>query len=61
VRQICGRYWQFSVRASDRQGAFDWGQAVGDGAPFTGVNDLPSAWRDGRVSDYSDRAAPLLM
>jgi len=26
-----------------------------------GVNDPPTAWRDGRASDYSDRAALLLM
>jgi len=26
-----------------------------------GGNDLPSAWRNGRASDYSDRAALLLM
>jgi len=43
-----------------RERAFDWGQ-VTDGAHLTGVNDLPSVWRDGRASDYSDRAALLLM
>jgi len=26
-----------------------------------GVNDLPSACGNGRASDHSDRAAPLLM
>ena len=28
---------------------------MGDTRP--GLNDLPSAWRNGRASDYSDRAA----
>ena len=35
---------------------------AGDGIRhLTGVNDLPSAWCNGRASDYSDRAALLLM
>jgi len=34
---------------------------VGDGGHLTGVNDLPVAWRNGRASDYGDRAALLLM
>ena len=55
------QYWQFSVglsqEASDQE-VFDWGQVTGDTWP--GVNNLPSAWRNGRVSDYSDRAALLL-
>jgi len=37
------------------------GDRSGDGRHLTGVNDLPSAWRDGRASDYSNRAALLLM
>jgi len=40
-------------------GASDWGQVMGDIWP--GVNDLPLAWRNGRASDSSDRAALLLM
>jgi len=52
------QYWQFCVGlnqgASDRKGAFDWGQV-------TGVNDLSPAWRNGRPSDYSDRRAALLL
>jgi len=44
--------------ASDQEGAFDWVQVTGDTWP--GVNDLPSAWRNCRASNYSDRAALLL-
>jgi len=32
---------------------------TGDTRP--GVDDLPSAWRNDRASDYSDRAAVLLL
>jgi len=36
--RICG-YWQFNVGfnqgASDREGAFDWGQVAGDGSRLT--------------------------
>ena len=41
--------------ASDR----DCGQLTGD--TWQGINDLPSAWRNGRASDYSGQAALLLM
>ena len=34
---------------------------VGDREWLTGVNDPPSAWRNGRASEYSDRAALLVM
>jgi len=34
---------------------------AGDGGHLTGANDLPSSWRNGRTSDYSDQAALLLM
>jgi len=34
---------------------------AGDGGHLTGVNDLPMAWRNGMASDYSNRAALLLM
>ena len=34
---------------------------AGDADIRSGVNDLPSAWHNGRASDYSDRATLLLM
>jgi len=34
---------------------------AGNDGHLTGVNDLPSAWRNGKASDCSDRAALLLM
>jgi len=42
--------------ASDREGAFDWRRVTGT-LDRAGVNDLPSAWHDGRASDYRDLAA----
>jgi len=45
--------------ATDREGAFDWGQLTGD--TWVGVNGLSLAWHNGRASDYSDRAALILM
>jgi len=50
----------FNQGVSDREGACDWGQVIGDGAELTAVNDLPSVRRDGRASDYSNPAALLL-
>jgi len=56
-------YWQFSVSLNQLG---KWlGEGVwlgeGDGDTWPGVNDLPSAWRNGRASNYSDWAALLLM
>ena len=51
--------WALTERESNQEGAFDWGQVTGDTWPA--VNDLPSAWRNGRASDYSDRVGLLLM
>ena len=52
----------FNYGASDRDGAFDWGRWLGT-IDRGVVNDLPSAWRHGRASDYrpSNRAELLLM
>ena len=50
--------WALTKGASDRERAFDWGS---DGGHLVVVNDIHSAWHDGRASDYSDRAAFLLM
>ena len=50
----------FNHGTSDWGGGRLTGQAAGDGGHLTGVNDLPSAWHDGKASDYSDRAALLL-
>ena len=36
------------------RGRLTGGRAQVTGDILTGVNDLPSAWRDGRASDYSD-------
>jgi len=61
--QPVAQYWQFNMGLN--QGgkwlgaAFDWGQVTGH--TWQWVNDLPSAWRNGRASDYSDPAALLLM
>ena len=55
--------WALTKAASDREGAFDWGQ-MSDGGHLTGgkwptfgVAYAPN----GIASDYSDRAALLLM
>jgi len=46
--------WALTKKASDLEGRLI---GAGDGQ---GTLDLPLAWRNGRASDYSDRAALLL-
>ena len=52
--------WALTKGASDRKGAFDWGEVTGYIEP--GVNDLPLAWRNSKASDYSEpRASSTLL
>ena len=52
--------WASTKGASDREEAFDMTKGY-NGPHLTGLDDIPSSWRNGRAPDYRDRAALLLL